>query len=115
MNNRSRSGINWGGMATGAGSGAVAGATIGSVVPVVGTGIGALAGGLLGAAGAGLSGAEENEKEKRLEEERKGNFDWQKTMDKKGQFNTERQLGMNALTGMREGFRGALYRALTKG
>jgi hypothetical protein len=88
-----------------------AGATAGSAFGPWGT----AAGGVLGAVGAGISGANEDEKDRELIELKKKGFDWQQTMDKKGQFNTERQLGMNALTGMRGGFRDALYRALTRG
>ena len=76
---------------------------------------GSLAGGVLGFAGAGLTAAKEAEQleEQRWREDER--FDWQKTMDKKGQFNTERQLGQNTLQSMRGGFKEALYRALTKG
>jgi hypothetical protein len=74
-----------------------------------------LAGGVLGAAGAGLTAYEEEQRRKEEEEFRKKQFDWQQTMDKKGQFNTERQLGQNTLQSMRGSFKDAVYRALTKG
>jgi hypothetical protein len=96
---------------TAVGKGATGGAVAGTALGPWGTAIG----GIAGAVGAGISSAQAAEEERKRLEEEKRRFDWQQQMDKKGQFNTERQLGMNALTGMRGGFKEALYRALTKG
>lgn len=103
--------MNWSKIFSGAGSGAASGAVSGGPLAPWTT----LAGGIIGAGGAILSAQEEEEQRKRDEAFRNKQFDWQQKTDRKNQFNSDRQLGQNAIQMMRGSFKDALYRSLTRG
>jgi hypothetical protein len=88
--------------------------TAGTVNTAINPWIG-LAGLGVSAVGSGIQGAEQNKLlEQQLAQDQQ-KFNWQKKMDTQSQANQQRQLGMNALTGMKDDFKNALYRAFTRG
>lgn len=87
-------GINWAGLGQG----------LLNSIPVIGP----IAGGIFGAIGAGMNASEDRKYRNRL-------FDYQKQQDKIQQGNVDRQMGMNSLSFLRDDFKTALYRSLTRG
>lgn len=87
-------GINWAGLGQG----------LLNSIPVIGP----IAGGIFGAIGAGMNANDDRKYRNRL-------FDYQKQQDALQQKNTERQMGMNSLSFLRDDFKTALYRSLTRG
>jgi hypothetical protein len=93
------------------GQGAASGAIGGSALGPWGT----IGGGLLGAAGAGLQAYQEEQAKKQAQANLDREFAYKKQQDEQQQGNVNRTMGMNAIAGMKDDFKTALYRALTRG
>jgi hypothetical protein len=74
-----------------------------------------IGGGVLGAVGAGLSAYEQEQERKRQQANEDRDFAFKKQQAEQQQGNVNRTFGMNAIAGMKDDFKTALYRALTRG